>query len=175
MSFLTIWNLLTGRKNIDRIDIGKKVGVDPLGHKALKMTSDSFFETNKENFDIIFIDGHHESNQVYRDIINALDVLNDNGTIVVHDLLPTDEIMSLVPRTVSKWTGDCYKAWIKLRQERSDLTMCVVDIDWGVGIIQRGEQELLGEVEYSYAYFSDNRNKLMNVIGVDDFLKWIGA
>jgi hypothetical protein len=42
------------------------------------MTSDEFFEINKSTYDIIFIDGLHIDEQVERDIINGLKILNLN-------------------------------------------------------------------------------------------------
>ena len=52
------------------------------------MTSDDFFRDNKEKFDLIFIDGLHETNQVDRDIENSLKFINKGGTILLHDCLP---------------------------------------------------------------------------------------
>ena len=52
------------------------------------MTSDEFFSQNKETFDLIFIDGLHIHEQVLKDIDNSLNVLNENGVILLHDCLP---------------------------------------------------------------------------------------
>ena len=50
-----------------------------------KGTSDNFFLNNKENFDIIYIDGSHEEVQVYKDIKNSWNVLNVDGIIICDD------------------------------------------------------------------------------------------
>ena len=81
---------------IDKINIKYKVGVDPCleahdREPTFKLTSDDFFAKNKETFDIIFIDGLHESEQVERDINNSLLCLNQGGYIVCHDINPTKE------------------------------------------------------------------------------------
>ena len=51
------------------------VCVDPLSGKGeYKVTSDEFFETVKSssaNFDLVFVDGLHTSEQAMRDITNA--------------------------------------------------------------------------------------------------------
>ena len=65
------------------------------------MTSDEFFEQNKEKFDIVFIDGLHHSEQVYKDILNSLNILNEDGTIICHDMNPTEEFRQIVPRKLA--------------------------------------------------------------------------
>ena len=53
-----------------------KHGVDPRRNVAThSMTSDDFFSTLDRNYDLIFIDGLHEAEQVKRDINNALEHL----------------------------------------------------------------------------------------------------
>ena len=47
--------------------------------------SDSFFTNNKEKFDVIYIDGSHESIQVYKDMNNAWNFLNVDGIIICDD------------------------------------------------------------------------------------------
>ncbi len=53
--------------------------------KFIKSGSDNFFNKNKINYDLIFVDGNHTINQVLKDIINSLNCLNENGIIVLHD------------------------------------------------------------------------------------------
>ena len=74
--------------NFSNVLISKKIGVDPNSGGTHKMTSDDFFRDNKEKFDLIFIDGLHETNQVDRDIENSLKFINKGGTILLHDCLP---------------------------------------------------------------------------------------
>tara|TARA_B100001057_G_scaffold237399_1_gene237775 strand:+ start:1093 stop:1809 length:717 start_codon:yes stop_codon:yes gene_type:complete len=50
-----------------------------------KNTSDIFFKNNKENFDLIYIDGSHEARQVYKDLLNSWNCLNENGMIICDD------------------------------------------------------------------------------------------
>ena len=47
-----------------------------------------FFTGNKERFDFIFIDGDHTAETVYEEIVSSLDVINENGLIVLHDYFP---------------------------------------------------------------------------------------
>lgn len=155
--------------NFNKIICENKVAVDPvpLGSGIIALTSDAFFKQNKDTFDIIFIDGLHVAEQVERDIINSLAVLNPGGYIICHDMNPTEELMQRVPiETMGAWTGNCWKAWVKLRAERKDLTMFVLDTDFGVGVIAEGKQDLvsLDGLELTYSNLDINRSKWLNLV-----------
>ena len=55
--------------------------------KINKTTSDIFFKKNKKKFDIIYVDGAHNKEQVKSDSLNALKYLNKDGIIIFDDLL----------------------------------------------------------------------------------------
>ena len=55
--------------------------------KKFKLNSNDFFITNKEMFDLIYIDGDHSSNQVSLDINNAWKFLNNKGILILDDYL----------------------------------------------------------------------------------------
>lgn len=160
--------------NFNHIECQTKVAVDPnpLDSMVLPVTSDEFFSANKSTFDIIFIDGLHHANQVEKDIYNSLKILNDGGYIICHDMNPTTELMQRVPiQTDSEWTGDCWRAWIKVRSSNSKVNMEVVDTDFGVGIISVGGQNLLKLKSKTPTYdeFSVNKKEWLNLITVDEF------
>lgn len=130
----------------DNIIAPNKTTVDPddrSDNPTHLMTSDEFFTQNKEEFDVIFIDGLHHGDQVLKDIENSLAVLKSGGTILCHDMLPTSEEIQRVPRPMPEaiWVGDTWKAWAKLRATRPDLSMFIVEDDWGVGVIKVGMQK----------------------------------
>jgi hypothetical protein len=161
-----------------------KDGVDP-GVEVLNttdvnypITSDEFFNLIKGHdikYDIIFIDGLHHDIQVYKDVINALNHITNQGTIVCHDMNPQWEITQRkqAPNGVGAWNGDCWKAWVKLRGELTDYNMEVVDTDHGVGIIRPGKQTILNlpknAFDLDFWYLSDNRKQLLNLISVEEF------
>ncbi len=128
----------------DKIKCQQKNGVDPnphygtnpkikewYSHAIFELTSDEFFgkmDANPdgiplEKFDIIFIDGLHEAEQVKRDIANSLRWLAPGGKIVMHDCNPTTEIMQKVPREVKEWTGDVWKALVSYRADAEWLNL----------------------------------------------------
>lgn len=162
--------------NLRRINSNDKIGVDPepteygVAVTNYLMTSDSYFFSNTRKFDIIFIDGLHEAKQVYKDINNALNILNEGGIIICHDMNPIEELHQRVPRQSRIWNGDCWKAWVQLRTERNNLEMFVVNTDWGCGVITKGEQIKLKVIEdITYENLVINRNKWLNLISVEDF------
>ena len=133
-----------------------KIGVDPNSGGSHKMTSDDFFKQNDKSFDVIFIDGLHTFEQTQKDIINSLKILNTNGIIFIHDLLPADEIDADRSRYLPGWSGDVWKVSLELSQSEG-LDFKIVNIDTGVGILKKNEN-------YEYKKILEIKNK-----NFDDF------
>lgn len=174
---------LGGGDTYKNINCKKIYGVDPCygtwdtgqdcsAEPTHKMTSDQFFKENTERFDVIFIDGLHEADTVERDINNALDCLNSEGYIVCHDMNPLSKGSQEVPRVQVGWHGDCWKAWVRIRQVNPDINMCVISADCGLGVIQKGSQELLdvNGLEIIYENLEFNRKLWLNLISPEEFL-----
>ena len=131
---------------LTRVNAPVRISVDPDPRSVASyvMTSDDFFNMAKiypsmeHEFcpDIIFIDGLHEHNQVWRDINNSLSILSPGGVIILHDCLPTSEKMQeyhTEPQD-ALWTGDVWKAFVKARAELP-YELYTIDADFGCGII----------------------------------------
>ena len=165
-------------QSFSKIKISHKVGVDPISGGTIRKTSDEFFKSNKQKFDIIFIDGLHHYEQVIVDINNALSVLNDNGHILVHDCLPRTIAHQAIPRYRGSWNGDVWKSIVELRTKKY-LDVFTCEIDFGVGIIQKKINSNLLELKidnFKNLKFKDyyHRNKeFMNVISYSEALKKI--
>lgn len=134
-----------------------------------RMTSDAFFAQCRDQFDLIFIDGLHHSDVVYRDLVNSLAVLRPGGMIVCHDMNPSSEEMQIVPRQTRVWTGDCWKAWLQLRRERPDLCMAVANTDMGVGVIypsgaMTAPPPDVAGAEIDWQSFVDRRENWLNLV-----------
>jgi predicted O-methyltransferase YrrM len=73
--------------------------------KLFEMPSDQFFANLDPSvkFDMVFIDGDHEKNQVYKDFINSKDRVIDDGLVILHDTVPMNEEMT------AHWF--CHSAW----------------------------------------------------------------
>lgn len=174
------------------ININTKHSVDPcyevIAPIDYQFTSDQFFELllgaklNLEpnyKWDIVFIDGLHESSQVDRDIANALAHLNPGGYIVLHDCNPPtihharEDFYDVSTPASSNWNGTVWKAIYKYRATRPDLEIFTIDSDWGVGVIKVGSQECcdFDNPYYEYHKFNSNRANYLNLISVEEFLK----
>lgn len=158
------------------VNIPVKHGVDPNVETTYKMTSDDFFENHiSQKYDIIFVDGLHLHEQVYRDIINSINNLNENGIVVIHDCNPVTEITQRRERVSDAWHGDVWKAIVQLRMENEFLEINTVNTDEGCGLIKKGKQELLkveeNENYYDYKFLERNRENAINLISIETFRK----
>lgn len=131
-----------------------------------RMTSDDFFKQNTKTYDIIFIDGLHTEEQVGKDIINSIKILNDNGLIVVHDCLPKSKEAQIIPRIQGEWNGTVWKAIVELTKQGIDIK--IWEGDYGCAIIKKTTDEAKlhypEESKYTWEEFVNYRDKLINVI-----------
>lgn len=154
------------------------VGVDPAPlceHVTHPVDSDTFFRTNQETFDIIFIDGCHLEPQVDKDVANALAVLNTGGTIVMHDCNPATEKHGTEDWLLDEWNGTVWRSAVKIRCTEPSLTLRVVDVDYGCGILTRGASAPYAHADLGtclrWDYFAAHRTEIMNLIPVDEFAR----
>ena len=155
------------------IKIEYKVGVDPVTGGTIRLTSDQFFNSNKENFDCVFIDGLHTYEQVKKDIQNSLKFLNKNGIILLHDCLPNNFYEQATPRCQFTWNGDVWKAIVECRTNK-DLDVYTCYADFGIGVIfNRPNKNLLNynNANFSKIDFNEYHKdpyQLMNIIEYDE-------
>ena len=122
-------------------------GVDPEQGGTIRATSDDFFanalrtgEDNKK-FDVVFIDGLHEADQVFRDISNSLHFLSPNGTILLHDSNPRSrDSQNKTWTSQPVWVGDTWKAVVAMRL-RPDVEVVLFDFDHGVAVVRKRENK----------------------------------
>tara|TARA_B110000971_G_C19926126_1_gene461639 strand:- start:13 stop:1122 length:1110 start_codon:yes stop_codon:yes gene_type:complete len=119
------------------IIIENKIGVDPdpkfKDERLIKKTSDDFFKSNNNTFDVVFIDGMHQSDYVLKDLNNSIECLNKNGIIFIDDILPNNEreqnkipIKHTYENNILKyrepWTGDVWKViYYLIKNHKQDI------------------------------------------------------
>lgn len=91
-----------------------------------EVTSDQYFgtiATPGKKFNVIYVDGLHTAEQTLRDVLNAVECLEDDGVIVVDDVIPSSYAASLpdfddfdrVRKSIAleagghAWMGDVYR------------------------------------------------------------------
>ena len=151
--------------------------------KYFELTSDNYFASTKnvDELDLVFIDGLHTYKQSLKDVENSLRNLKDDGIIVMHDCNPPNEAAAFaadsyehaislnLPGWTNEWCGDVWKTICYLRSNRNDLKIFVLDSDYGLGIITKGEASTsldLSEKDIenmTYDEFFQNKNKLLNL------------
>ncbi len=158
-----------------KVNIKNKIGVDPVSGGNIRKKSDDFFSSNKDKFDLVFIDGLHIYEQVKKDILNSLKCLKENGIILVHDCMPDSLSKQAVPRYKMKWNGDVWKAIVDLRQ-REDLEIYTCEIDEGIGIITKRKNTSILKLDkpikkLKFKDYFNNYKEYLRIIKLSDFKK----
>lgn len=144
--------------NFRGIKCKTKISVDPNHKEATKvMTSDVFFEKNLRKFDLIFVDGLHFREQVNKDVISSLIVLNKGGLILIHDCLPTREEEPSYEK--NNWRGHVWKAIVDLA--RMGYLMDLIEIETGIVVIDGTEKTYdIPPGELNWEWYKNNYKKL---------------
>jgi len=167
-----------GNTTFDRVKAKTKVGIDPRSGGTLRMTSDQYFAKNDQKFDLVFVDGLHEREQVLRDIDNALVRLNPGGTIVMHDCDPPSEERQKVPQGNQRgWCGDVWKSYVEIRT-RPDLDAACTTFDMGMGVIRvRPNRAILtlfkAAKDMTWLDLEADRTRLLRQMPEEQLLRWI--
>lgn len=171
---------------LNRIIAEHKDAVDPVpmgnGEVNYPIASDEFFELIKGHdikYDIIFIDGLHLYEQVKKDIENSLKHLSPKGTIIMHDCSPPtvhharEMYEDYSTPAGSAWNGTVWEAYVENRCANPNITMSVVNTDYGMGVIQFGKQDIWKKDDLKtcqkYSYLEKNRKELLNLLEIEEF------
>ena len=180
----------------DRIKSTRKFSVDPgfeakVNQATYKFTSDEFFkkmehrdiEIAMEKFGVIFLDGLHLADQVYRDIENCLRILDSPGFLILHDCNPPthyharEDYLEKGPAG-PYWNGTTWKAFVKFRENHENKAF-VIDTDWGVGVIcsHLFDKSCIGRVTtnpfYEFKKFEETRMASLNLIDFSQLDRFI--
>jgi SAM-dependent methyltransferase len=167
----------------------RKIGVDPaqripawkrLGHPntalrgtLLSMTSDEYFAALEPDaaFDVVFVDGLHTYEQSLRDVEHALRHLSSDGVVLVHDCNPLDAVAGGPdPGATGEegWNGEVWRTIVHLRATRADLDVSVLDADFGVGLVRRGQNRAalsgVDAAELTYEDLEARRRELLGLV-----------
>jgi len=150
-----------------------------------ELSSDSYFANANAapRIDVAFVDGLHTYQQSLKDVNNVLNHLNENGVIVMHDCNPPNSAAAYpaeslehaaslnLPGWSNEWCGDVWKTICNLRSNRKDLRIFVLDCDYGLGIITRGNADTGLDFsnqmidEMTYDTLSPDKDSILNLKG----------
>jgi len=158
----------------NNIQVERKIGVDPNWSAATeKMTSDDFFASNEDTFDLVFIDGLHLWEVALRDVDNSLAKLNPGGIIILHDCMPIKYEHQRRHRVTRVWNGDVWKTLTTLRS-RPNLDCAVLNCDEGLGIIlPRQNTQPIKQQTLTWQDYCDRRDELLRVVDIPGIWKFL--
>lgn len=156
-----------GSKTFDEVEVENKTRVEPE-------TTDSFFAENEETLDLVFLDGRHFHEEVFRDVMNARNCLSENGVIVLHDCHPRQEEHQLREQPPSTWNGDVWKAVAMLRQE-PDVDVATIYPDFGLGVVlNRPNTDIINiPDELTWDTYREQRCNLLRLMSLDALWAWM--
>lgn len=99
-------------------------------------------QLNKK-YDLIAIDPYHEFNVSYNNFNLLLSFLKINGCIISHDCYPTELSLSTPIFKPGDWCGQTYLAFIQFAYNNPHLFYAILNIDTGIGIINKRKKDCL--------------------------------
>jgi len=159
---------------------------DAITHLFPLTSTDDFFakwRPKNKKIDITYIDALHEKEQVKRDFFNSINVLSNNGVIILHDINPLDE-----EGTSQNISGDVFAFWIELCDNNNnnfytfkpprDRSQFIGANDAShedtVGIYTHNKElkkslkkEYQHNLDHSFTFFDENREKYIKDRQVD--------
>ena len=148
-------------KTFEKVQAFRRVGIEPAPQFSIRMPPGSVLLAGYSDeclgiladegieFDVVFIDGLHEFEQVTRDFFASLHLLKKSGVIVLDDVWPRDS-MSATPTLTEHisrtqageiklpgWHGDVWKLVALISSQFASLTVEIVGgIGNAVGVIR---------------------------------------
>ncbi|HHO76806.1 MAG TPA: class I SAM-dependent methyltransferase [Deltaproteobacteria bacterium] len=120
----------------------KAVAIDPSPNilnpiraraKIYPVTSDDFFkrynlfqELGTDSIDLVFIDGLHIYEQIFKDFINIEKYSDKKTVVLIHDCLPVNRSVAARSSTSRFWCGDVWKIIPCLSKYRPDLNIRII-------------------------------------------------
>lgn len=180
---------------LEQIRVPYRWGVDPTpqfdteklpkGLQFFTQDSDTFFQEleNSQRFNLVFLDGLHQWQQTYRDLINVLNHSVVDTIIVIDDVVPDDELAAFpdwdkalqmkddAGITDGRWQGDVFKVLLAIAEGHPELEFCTVTTfesgDNPQAIVWRRDKSI---TEFSEGLLPVLENKLADVTYADIFV-----
>jgi hypothetical protein len=134
-------------------------------------------------YDIVLVDSFHLYDISYRDLSDALSLLTDRGTLVVHDCLPPSEDLVSAEMIPGFWCGASFIAFIDFVQNVRGIEYATVNTDYGCGLIRKSNVEqpalasdirsswesLRHDIKAAHRFMIENKGPLLHALSVEEF------
>ena len=134
------------------VDIKLRRSLNPSKFKLYEMTTDDFFyklktkEITLPNFDMVFIDACHKSEQVLNDFWNVSPFVTEQGVVILHDTYPPS------PRFLKdRFCSDSWRAAVKLKEymlenNNCGFEICTLPVPPGYTMIRKANKQICFDV-----------------------------
>lgn len=106
---------------------------EQYGGTLHRKTSDQFFESNQDMFDVVIVDGDHSFDQTIKDLKNALAALNPGGLLVCDDYGNSDTpavtkaVNAFINQTPQFWDDWGYRPlWFQNKSKHIPVQLSIV-------------------------------------------------
>ncbi len=163
----------TNRETYPNVICENKTGVDivfgDFSANIIQTSTDDFFQSNTNTFDVIYIDASHDYSNVCRDFDNAVKFLNKGGVILMHDVGPMYE-----KDTSLDASGTAFKKFIEIRGDKNfhAWTHYFLHNNDVLGIVQKKKNKsILTNYAPEWNYYDQNKALVLNSLSITDTLK----
>jgi hypothetical protein len=149
------------------------------GSMHIKEEPDVWMKNNpNEMFDMVLYEYKRDTeDEVWNGLNAALEHVKDDGYLVFRNALPNAEYQQLDRKAFLKmndrpdnaWVGKVWRAVVRLRSERRDLDIFVVNCNWGVAVVQKCEpkEKFTLSALPDYSVFEKNEGYYLNLKEVE--------
>jgi len=140
-----------------------------------------------ERFDLVFVDPWHTYTSSLRDILFGLQLIKDDGVLLIHDCNPPNSTYAEPEYRPGEWCGVTFAAYLDVVLFTRGIHYITVDSDYGCGIISK-DHRLLNlyksqpattfasqwqtlSLSQKYPFLDENRSQLLHLISADTFYR----
>jgi hypothetical protein len=144
-----------------------------------------------KKFDLVFVDPWHTYASSLRDIVFGLQLIKDDGIVLIHDCSPPNPLCAEEEVHPGEWSGVTFAAYLDVVLFTESIHYITVDCDYGCGIISKDRRlahlsaslpdaALASrwrtlELAQKYPFFDENRARLLRLISTDLFCRGLAG
>jgi hypothetical protein len=139
-----------------------------------------------EKFDLVFIDSYHTYAASLRDLVYGMQLVNQNGIILIHDCFPPNIACTTPEYIRGEWCGLTFAAFLDIVLFTEGIHYITIDSDYGCGVVSKdnrlsqfsnppADPKLLLEwrmlpLLQKYPFFESHHRELLHLISAEEFV-----